>query len=81
MASEESPLAGLQRDGHPAVRAAALTPDRARELVDDPARETSWTVLERAARSADPALPPTLVLERHKRYGDTVLWWLRRNSA
>jgi HEAT repeat protein len=50
MASEESPLARLQRDGHPAVRAAALTPDRARELVDDPTRETSWTVLERAAR-------------------------------
>ena len=50
MASEESPLVRLQRDGHPAVRAAALTPDRARELVDDPTRETSWTVLERAAR-------------------------------
>jgi hypothetical protein len=50
MASEASPLARLQRDGHPAVRAAALRPDRARELVDHPAHETSWTVLERAAR-------------------------------
>ena len=50
LASEGSPLARLQHDGHPAVRAAALTPDRARELVDDPSLETSWTVLERAAR-------------------------------
>jgi hypothetical protein len=49
-ASVASPLACLQHDDHPAVRAAALTPDRARELVDDPTRETSWTVLERAAR-------------------------------
>jgi hypothetical protein len=40
----------LQRDAHPVVRAAALTPDRAREVVGDPMRETSWTVLERAAR-------------------------------
>lgn len=37
-------------------------------------------VLERAARSADPVLPPGLATERHKRYGDTALWWLRRDG-
>jgi hypothetical protein len=34
------------------VRAAALTPGRAAELVADPARETSWHVLAKAARMA-----------------------------
>ena len=48
--SEVSILVRLQRDDHPAVRAAALTSDRAQELVNNPERETSWTVLERAAR-------------------------------
>jgi HEAT repeat protein len=35
---------------HPHARAAALTPERAKELTDDPARETSWFVLARAAK-------------------------------
>jgi HEAT repeat protein len=35
---------------HPHARAAALTPERARELIDDPTRETSWFVLARAAK-------------------------------
>jgi HEAT repeat protein len=48
--SERSALGRLLHDDHPRVRAAALTADRARELVEDPSRETSWTVLERAAR-------------------------------
>jgi HEAT repeat protein len=35
---------------HPHARAAALTPERAKELVEDPTRETSWFVLARAAK-------------------------------
>jgi HEAT repeat protein len=35
---------------HPHARAAALTPERAKELIDDPTRETSWFVLARAAK-------------------------------
>jgi aryl-alcohol dehydrogenase-like predicted oxidoreductase/HEAT repeat protein len=45
-------LAPLQSDPHPHVRAAALTPARAAELVNDPTRETSWHVLAAAARWA-----------------------------
>ncbi len=44
--------ARLQADPHPHVRAAALTRDLARELVNDPRRETSWHVLAQAARLA-----------------------------
>lgn len=32
-------------------------------------------VIERAARSPEPVLPAGLAHERHKRYGDTSLWW------
>ena len=32
-------------------------------------------VIERAARSPHPSLPPGLVATRDKRYGDTALWW------
>jgi HEAT repeat protein len=35
---------------HPHARAAALTQERAKELIDDPTRETSWFVLARAAK-------------------------------
>jgi hypothetical protein len=42
----------LQADPHPHVRAAALTADRAAELVKEPARETSWHVRATAARLA-----------------------------
>ncbi len=35
---------------HPFARAAALTPERAKELVANPTLETSWFVLARAAR-------------------------------
>jgi hypothetical protein len=45
-------LARLQDDPHPRVRAAALTPARAAELVRAPERESSWSVLARAARLA-----------------------------
>lgn len=34
-------------------------------------------VAERAARSPEPALPAGLTLARHRRYGDTAIWWLR----
>jgi HEAT repeat protein len=43
-------VARLQADPHPHVRAAALTPGRAAELIREPAREMSWHVLARAAR-------------------------------
>src|SRR5262249_52781182 len=45
-------LERLQRDAHPHVRAAALTPAAASELVKDPDRDTSWHVLAKAARLA-----------------------------
>jgi hypothetical protein len=46
-----SPLiAKLQTDPHPLVRAAALTPERAAELIAHPEQETSWHVLACAAR-------------------------------
>ena len=32
-------------------------------------------IVERATRSPQPTLPPGLVLDRSKRYGDTTLWW------
>ncbi len=35
-------------------------------------------VTERAARSPEPALPAGLTIERHRRYGDTAVWWLSR---
>jgi HEAT repeat protein len=35
---------------HPHARAAALTPERAKELIDDPTQEPSWFVLSRAAK-------------------------------
>ena len=34
-------------------------------------------VIERAARSPMPDLPLGLTHDRHKKYGDTVLWWAR----
>ena len=34
-------------------------------------------VIERAGRSPMPTLPDGLAHERHKKYGDTVLWWAR----
>jgi HEAT repeat protein len=43
-------VAQLQKDPHPHVRAAALTPSRAAELIEDPTHETSWHVLAQAAR-------------------------------
>jgi hypothetical protein len=42
----------LQADPHPHVRAAALTPSRAAELLQEPGRESSWHVLARAAHLA-----------------------------
>lgn len=35
-------------------------------------------VIERAARSPQPALPAGVELTRSKRYGDTTLWWVAR---
>ena len=38
-------------------------------------------VVERSARSVEPRWPDGLVLRRTKRYGETVLWYLRRDSG
>ncbi len=43
-------LTRLQADAHPAVRAAALTEESARVLLEQPERETSWRVLAKASR-------------------------------
>jgi 16S rRNA (guanine966-N2)-methyltransferase len=37
-------------------------------------------VVERSARSVEPTWPDGLVLRRMKKYGETVLWYLRRDS-
>jgi HEAT repeat protein len=42
----------LRHDIHPHVRAAALTPEAAGQLVEQPQRESSWYVLSTAARLA-----------------------------
>ena len=34
-------------------------------------------IVERASRSSSPALPEGLVHTRERKYGDTVLWWVR----
>jgi 16S rRNA (guanine966-N2)-methyltransferase len=36
--------------------------------------------VERSARSVEPAWPVGLVLRRKKKYGETVIWYLRRDS-
>lgn len=38
-------------------------------------------IVERAARSPEPTLPPGLTTDRHKRYGDTTIWWLAAVGA
>jgi 16S rRNA (guanine966-N2)-methyltransferase len=40
----------------------------------------SLLVVERSARSVEPAWPEGLVRERTKEYGETVLWYLRAGS-
>ncbi|MER3388645.1 MAG: RsmD family RNA methyltransferase [Microcella sp.] len=49
---------------------------RALELLDPLLSEDAVVVLERGARSALPALPARLELDRSTNYGDTVLHWL-----
>jgi 16S rRNA (guanine966-N2)-methyltransferase len=38
-------------------------------------------VVERSARSVEPTWPDGLELRRQKKYGETVLWYLRRDSG
>jgi 16S rRNA (guanine966-N2)-methyltransferase len=38
-------------------------------------------LIERAARSPEPRLPLGLAVQRHKRYGDTAIWWVSRAAA
>ncbi len=44
-------------------------------LLEPTLAEGATVVVERAARSPEPAYPATLVPARSKRYGDTTLWW------
>jgi len=37
-------------------------------------------IVERAARSPQPVPPSQLTIERHRRYGDTAMWWLRNED-
>jgi 16S rRNA (guanine966-N2)-methyltransferase len=41
----------------------------------------SVVVVERSARSVEPAWPQGLVRERERQYGETVLWYVRADSA
>ena len=41
----------------------------------------SLVVLERSARSVEPVWPAGLRLDRTKEYGETVLWYVRAESA
>ena len=41
----------------------------------------SLVVLERSARSVEPVWPAGLRLDRTKQYGETVLWYVRAESA
>lgn len=55
------------------------------ELLTASLRPGAIVVVERASRSPEPTLPPGLVADRSKRYGDTTLWWsvaepVRENS-
>ena len=53
-----------------------LVPSLAPVVAVEPERRLA-VVAERAARSPEPALPAGLTLARHRRYGDTAIWWLR----
>ncbi len=48
------------------------------QALDRRLREDAVIIIERAARSPEPGLPDTWELTRHKRYGDTALWWASR---
>jgi 16S rRNA (guanine966-N2)-methyltransferase len=43
-------------------------------------KEGGAVVVERSARSVEPTWPGGLELRRKKKYGETVLWYLRRDS-
>lgn len=47
------------------------------ELLADRLAPDAVVVVERATRSGEPALPPSLTYDRSKKYGDTTLWWVR----
>ncbi len=52
---------------------------RVLELLVPRLSDDSVVVLERSNRSPAPPLPGGLAVERSKKYGDTVLWWLSRS--
>lgn len=43
--------------------------------------EDAWVVVERSSRSPEPRWPAGMVLLRSRRYGETVLWYVRRDRA
>lgn len=54
---------------------------RALELLGASLAPLATVVIERARRSPAPALPEGLEHSRERRYGDTVLWWVRQSTA
>ncbi|CAI9386394.1 16S rRNA (guanine(966)-N(2))-methyltransferase RsmD [Microbacterium sp. T2.11-28] len=38
-------------------------------------------IIERAARSPEPTLPRGMTSDRHKRYGDTAIWWVTDDTS
>lgn len=49
-------------------------------VTHDWVRPGGAVVVERSARSVEPAWPDGLVCRRQKKYGETVLWYVRRDS-
>ncbi|RIJ53500.1 RsmD family RNA methyltransferase, partial [Clavibacter phaseoli] len=43
--------------------------------------EGALVMVERSARSAEPAWPAGIALDRRKAYGDTVVWWAVAGST
>jgi 16S rRNA (guanine966-N2)-methyltransferase len=50
------------------------------ELLPPALAPDAMIVVERSGRSPEPAWPGGLSPDRHRRYGDTVLWWARAET-
>jgi len=47
------------------------------ELLVPRLADDALVLVERSSRSPQPTLPPGLVLDRRKNYGDTAVWWIQ----
>jgi 16S rRNA (guanine966-N2)-methyltransferase len=50
-------------------------------LLADRLAPGATVIIERARRSPAPRLPDSLMHTRNRRYGDTVLWWVRQATG